>query len=74
MEKVRECGLMSSRDVTIQAWKIGSEEPFVTANHGVLSVGVPYRSSIEADLSDRDTRQRWRAVARLLTKNVKVAL
>jgi hypothetical protein len=38
MEKVWECGLMWSREETVQERKIGIEEPFVTVHHGLRRV------------------------------------
>jgi hypothetical protein len=42
MEKVWECGLMQSRDATVQEWKIRIEEPLVTV-FGELVIHIEAR-------------------------------
>lgn len=74
MEKVRECGLMWSGEGTVQEWKVGIEEPFVTSHRDIRSRAVRCWASIEADLGDENTRRRRREAARQLTMNWSVAL
>ena len=64
MEKVRECGLVSSRELTRQVGKVGGEDERVETRHQVSWVVGGKANSMMNGLQDADTRWQRRAAAR----------
>ena len=64
MEKVRECGLMLSREETRQVGKVGGEEEREETRPQVSGVVVGNLNSMMKGLPDEDRRWQRRAAAR----------
>jgi hypothetical protein len=74
MEKVRECGLVSSRELTPQVGKVGGEDERVETMHPVSRVVGGKANSMMNGLQDADTRWQRRAAARQGNFDVKSLL
>ena len=64
MEKVRKCGLMSSREETQQARKVCGENECVDTMHPFWGVAVGNPDSMMKGLRDEETRRHSRAGTR----------
>ena len=64
MEKVRECGLMWSREETLQVWKVCGENECVETMHPFCVSFVANPDSMMKGLWDAETRRRRRAGTR----------